>query len=122
MPFGCGATVYYNYADLRLRNPFPYPVAFRLYVENGALHGEVRAAAPAQYKHHVEQTDHKFERRDDGWFRANVLWRVSTDAKGNLVRRELLSRNVARCLYVPNGDRLLEAKASQPLPLPPPAR
>lgn len=109
VPFGCGATVYYNYADLRLRNPHAFPVALHLFIRDGALHGEVRASREGRYRYRIEETDHRFERRASGWFRFNVLWRIVEAPDGTQVRRELLAQNGARCLYVPGGDHLLPA-------------
>ncbi|MBK9072170.1 MAG: VanW family protein [Myxococcales bacterium] len=112
VPFGCGATVYYNYADLRLRNPHPFPVALHLFIRDGVLHGEVRARSEGRYRYRIEETDHRFELRASGWFRYNVLWRLVETPDGTQVRRELLAQNVARCLYVPGGDHLLPATTS----------
>ena len=95
VPFGCGATVFYNMADLRLRNPHPFPAVWRLLIRDGVLLGALVAPEPLADPISVFETVHRFVERDDGWWREN---RVVREAGG---RREEVLHNVARTAYTP---------------------
>lgn len=43
-PLGSDATVVYGYKDLRLRNTYPFPIRFELFLENAILHCRLLSA------------------------------------------------------------------------------
>lgn len=81
-PFGSGATFYWNYMDLQLRNPHLFPIWLRLYLTRSELVAEAYTAAPLPFEVEVYETDHRFYREGGEIWRANRLWRrVTASAK-----------------------------------------
>ena len=105
VPFGTGATVFYNYLDLRLLNPGPDAYRIRLWVTEHELRGEIRADRPPGLMYEVVEEDHRFRRTPDGLVRENLLYRVTCDrATGAPAGRDLLAHNVFPVLYEPGPD------------------
>jgi vancomycin resistance protein VanW len=101
LPFGSGASVFYNYVDLRLRNPTDAPVEIRVRVGPTHLHGELRAAAPWPLAYHVEERAHRFARVADGRVRrSNELWRRAVDRRtGDVTAVERITVNDSLVKY-----------------------
>ena len=98
VPFGCGATVFYNWADLRFANPLDTPVALRLGIADGQLVGELRAPADPGYRIEVYEVDHRFFERDGERFRENRIRRRITRGGPVLIDHEI-AHNVCRVAY-----------------------
>ena len=105
VPFGCGATVFYNYVDFQFRNRLEVPLLLRIAVEPPVLTGEVRAAAPLPFRARIVETDHRFFRVQGQVYRANRIWREVEWPEGR-VERELLFENCCRVRYL--ADDLVE--------------
>jgi len=101
VPFGCGATVFYNYADLRARNLGPQDLLVRLTVEDGSLVGRVVARCETGTRIEVYEVDHQIRRDGDGWLRENRIRRRVVDSQGAIVSDEEVAHNRGRCLYDP---------------------
>ena len=76
VPFGMGATVFYNYCDLQFRNTLDQPLLLRVSVERPLLRGSIWSNAPAPLAVRVEETWHRFVRRSDG-----TVWRENEVTK-----------------------------------------
>ena len=111
VPFGCGATVFYSYRDLKLENPLPQPVLLRMGVQDGELWGELRCEAPVGFRVRVYEVGHRIYRAHDRWIRENRIRRRFTDLTGKLLLDEEVAHNVARLCYEPElvADGLEEA-------------
>ena len=101
VPFGCGATVVYNYADFRFENPFAEPVLMRARVEDGTFISELWTTRDPGVRISVQETDHRFFEGAEGWMRENRLRRKVTDTSGNLLSDVELAHNVGRVMYEP---------------------
>jgi vancomycin resistance protein VanW len=99
VPFGCGATVFYNLADLRFENPLPVPVLLRMQVHEGMLHGAVLSERDPGYRIDVYEENHRFERVGTAWYRENWIRRRIRRADGTLVVDEEVAHNRGRVLY-----------------------
>jgi vancomycin resistance protein VanW len=97
VPFGCGATVFYNMADLRLRNPYRFPVVWRLTVGRGALLGALLSPVGLSEPVEVFETLHRFVQRDGEWWRENRIAR-----RAGTVTEEVV-HNLARTAYTPDA-------------------
>jgi len=105
VPFGAGATVFYNYLDLRLHNPGPETYRLRLWLTDQELRGEVRADRPPRLMYQVVEEDHRFRRTSRGLVRENRLYRVACDrGTGAPAGRELVAHNVFPVLYRPGPE------------------
>lgn len=102
IPFGCGATLAYNYIDLQFRNDTDQ--AYQLFVgcDNTHLNGELLCADDPCRAYEVYETDHQFKLQWwGGYTRHNRIWRSVTDSTSNEVWRELLTENHAIMMYSP---------------------
>jgi vancomycin resistance protein VanW len=101
LPFGSGAGVFYNYVDLRLRNPTDGVLELVVAVTEEHLRGQLLAQERGPFAFHVEEREHRFVREHDGRvFRHNELWRRTNDRRtGQLVSVELITRNHAEVGY-----------------------
>jgi vancomycin resistance protein VanW len=96
-PFGCGATVFYNHVDLRLRNVLPFPLLLEAFVEPPSCRAVLRSAVPMPFTARMIETDHEFVRVGGVIRRRNKLWREYDGPDGS--RRELLCENDCRVVY-----------------------
>ena len=101
VPFGCGATVVYNYADFRFRNPLPTPVMVAARVEGGFFVSELWASEDPGWRVEVEEIDHRFFQIGDQWWRENRLRRRIIDRTGDVLVDEEVAHNRGRVMYVP---------------------
>lgn len=101
VPFGCGATVVYNYADFRFENPLPQPVMLRARVQGGAFVSELWTTGDPGFRFEVEEVDHRFYRDDEGWMRENRLRRRVRRPSGELVSDVEIAHNTGRVRYEP---------------------
>lgn len=99
VPFGAGATVFYNYLDLRIRNSLEQPILLRIGVGEKELWGEFRGTTELGFRVRIEERDHRFFGRDGRVFRENRLWRRITDAEGKAISDEELAHNLCEVMY-----------------------
>jgi vancomycin resistance protein VanW len=100
LPFGSGATVFYNYVDYRFRNPGPDTYRLCLWLDGEQLHGELRADRMPPLAYHVEEEGHRFLKRGDQVYRENRLYRVAVAREtGASLGRTLLAENSFPVLY-----------------------
>lgn len=101
VPFGCGATVFYNYADLRFENPLSQPVLLSLTVSGNELRGALHALVDPGWRAEIDETHHRFYRDRLGWMRENRIRRRIVLSSGELLLDEEVAHNRARVLYQP---------------------
>lgn len=106
VPFGCGATVVYNYADLRFENPFPQPVVLRARVEQGAFVSELWTIHDPGVRIEVQEIGHRFFREGGGWMRENRLRRRIATPEGTVLVDQEVAHNRGRVLYEPTEEQL----------------
>ena len=101
LPFGSGAGVFYNYVDLRLRNPTDVVLQLVVAVTEEHLRGQLLAEERGSLAFHIEEREHRFVSDGDGRvFRQNELWRRTIDRRtGEIVSLELITRNHAEVGY-----------------------
>lgn len=101
LPFGSGATIFYNYGDLRLGNPTGQPFQLRVSVGSTHLRGAIATDRAWPMTYHVDERDHRFTRAPDGAvYRDNELWRRVVDRQtGDVVETSLITRNHAVVKY-----------------------
>jgi vancomycin resistance protein VanW len=101
VPFGCGATVFYNYADLRFENPLAQSVLLQLRVEEQALVGELWSETDPGWTVEVYEEGHRFFRDGDAWMRENRIRRRFRLADGSVLLDQEVAHNRGRVLYEP---------------------
>lgn len=105
VPFGFGATVFYNHVDFQFRNTLTQPILLRVWIEGRELHGEVRTAACPGWRMRVWETGHRFFRENDAIWRENQLWKQKIMIDGTACPKEPLIATRAMVLYP--ADHLL---------------
>jgi len=106
VPFGGGATVFYNFADLRLENPWPQPLLLRLWVESGSLRGELRSERDPGLRVEVYESEHRWLREGERWIRENRIRRRILGADGALWDDHEVSHNRGVVLYEPPREEV----------------
>lgn len=106
LPFGSGATVFYNYRDYQVKNNTPHTFQINLWFTEKCLEGELRINQELDYAFHVEERDHQFLQINNTYYRKNEIWRhkILKFQSGKTVDTELITKNFARVAYVPEGE------------------
>jgi vancomycin resistance protein VanW len=105
LPFGSGASVFYNYVDLQFRNDTKLTFRFSVRVDDEHLHGELWVDVLPDLAFHVQERDHRFyQDADETWWRENRLYQVAVNrASGNVVGEKLVVHNVSKVMYPMTG-------------------
>ncbi len=98
-PFGCGATVFYNYHDLRFENPLAARVMVRLEIVEDGLEARMLADDDAGYEVRILERGHRFFEDEGVKTRENYIWRQIRNKSGTLIREELVAHNLCRVMY-----------------------
>ena len=105
VPFGTGATVFYNYLDLAFSNGTPHTYQICLKTGPEYLEGEIRCDSIPPVSFSVEERNHRFVADGGKVFRMNELWRTKTEVSSDRVLEErLLMRNRCRVMYEVSQD------------------
>jgi len=98
VPFGAGATVYYNYVDLRFRNDGKKTFLLKVWVDGEHLHVEAFADREPRYRYRVIEENHRFAADGYARWRENDLYLLRLRGD-EVVGREHLAHNRGRVLY-----------------------
>lgn len=98
LPFGSGATVYYNYVDLRIKNTSNQILQINLWVTDTLLKGQILSDKRNENKYSVMEKDHYFVKQQDKYFRYNKVYRT-VSKNGQYLREEKIMENFAPVLY-----------------------
>lgn len=100
LPFGTGASLFYNYVDLRFRNPTDQTLQLLVWLDDQFLRGEIRAERTPELAYHVFESDHRYEHRGEHRFRCNSIWQRLVDRRsGSVVSERLLYSNRSLVMY-----------------------
>ena len=98
LPFGGGATVFYNFIDVKVRNVSMHPLQLKIWLTDSHLKGQVLSPEPIPQKFHVFERNHFFVKRGKRYFRYNEIYR-ETKIDGRTERIEKITANFAPVLY-----------------------
>lgn len=102
LPFGSGATCFYNYLDLQIRNDTQ--VSYQLILELNGTHlvGKWFADDQPLYSYEVYERSHWISQEFwGGYIRHNIIGRRTWNTNGELILDEELTRNDAIMMYEP---------------------
>jgi vancomycin resistance protein VanW len=109
LPWGVGCSIVYNYVDLVVRNDTPVTFQVLVHVGDRYLEGDLRADRPLDRSYRVHARDEQFLRYGGEHFRRNEIWRTVIDKRtGDPLRDELVKRNCAKVMYLPQGVPVLD--------------
>lgn len=105
LPFGSGATVFYNYRDYQFTNNTDNTFQINLWFTDKCLEGELRIDNELDYGYHIIEKDHQFVKIDGQFYRKNEIWRhkILKFKSGQIVEVELITKNFARVTYTPDN-------------------
>lgn len=100
-PFGSGATLAYNYIDLRVKNETSNTFYLELWLDDEYLYGTLWADNPIKYSYRVEERGHRIVRQPwGGYTRHNQIYQICCYPDGKETER-LLVENHAIMMYNP---------------------
>ena len=71
LPFGSGATVFYNYRDFQFTNNTNHTFQINLWLTDKCLDGDLRIDSELDYAYHVIEKDHQFIKTEVQFYRKN---------------------------------------------------
>jgi len=108
VPFGAGATVFFNYVDFRFRNDGESDILIRTFLDGEHLHLRILADRPWSRSFRIEEQDHHYFMREGIQYRENTLARIVTSADGIEESREPIAHNIGKLLYDPEAPLHME--------------
>lgn len=103
VPFGSGATVFYNYRDYQFTNNTSNTFQLRIWLDEKRIWGDLRTDEEPGYKYHVFEKNHRFVKVGKEFYRRNELWREKYIKRtGEAVEAELLQKSNSLVKYTPN--------------------
>jgi len=105
LPFGSGATIFYNYLDYQFTNNTNNTFQINLWFSEKCLEGELRINEELEIAYHVIEKEHQFIKKENVFYRKNEIWRQKflKFQGGKIVGEELITKNFARVTYVPEN-------------------
>lgn len=101
-PFGSGATCFYPYLDLMIRNDTQDTYQMRVRVGKTDLEGEWRVSAGPTERYAVVERNHEMRAQYwGGYIRHNELYRQTFDLQGKLLAETPVAVNDAVMMYSP---------------------
>ncbi len=99
IPFGSGATIFYNYVDLIFKNNLKNNYLFHIYLDDEFLHVEIYSDKKPDLHYKVVEENHTYIKENEKTFRVNELFRLHINNNGDIVRKELICKNKGLVLY-----------------------
>ncbi|MGE5396625.1 MAG: VanW family protein [Chitinophagales bacterium] len=75
IPFGTGATVFYNYVDLQFYNPTSHTFQILISFDDTYIKGDILCDAPLTTTYRVFERNHRFIKKNGKSYRSNEIWR-----------------------------------------------
>lgn len=103
VPFGSGASIFYNYIDYRFRNDTERTFQLLFWLDKKCVNGDLRVDQELPYTYHIEERNHAFLRVNGGYYRTNELWRkkVKKKGSGDILEQICLQRTCLPVKYIP---------------------
>lgn len=101
-PFGSGATCFYPYIDLMIKNETDEDFQLLINVGEEFLEGEWRSTAPPALRYEIIERNHMMRGEYWGGFsRSNELYRRIFNSEGRMINEEFITANSALMMYSP---------------------
>ena len=105
IPFGCGATLSYNYIDLQLKNETDKIFQIQLWLDDEYLNGKITCNQTLHLNYTVVEKEHAIKQQWWGAYtRHNQIWKQITNTENNNVDEELVCENNSIMMYNPLLD------------------
>lgn len=101
-PFGSGATCFYNYGDLMIKNDTNQIYRLVLEITDTHLKGAWTVSEKPEYHYEVYEKEHIIRQEFwCGYTRNNLLYRKKKDSRGAVIDDEFVVENHAIMMYAP---------------------
>ena len=107
LPFGSGATIFYNYLDLKVKNVSKSSLQLKIWLTADHLKGQLLSNDKIIENFHIIEKNHLFIKRGDKYFRYNEILR-ETQVGDKIEKIEEINYNFAPVLYEVKSDYLKE--------------
>lgn len=107
LPFGSGATVCYNFFDLKAKNIGSEPLQLKLWLTDKHLKGQLLAGSKPTGKFHLFERNHLFVLYQGHYYRYNQIFRT-LEKDGKIFSEEKVFTNFAPVVYDINEQYLRE--------------
>src|SRR3989339_961089 len=107
LPFGSGATVLYNFVDLKIKNISPDTLQLKIWLTDNHLKGQLLSDKKIESKFHIYEKKHCFIEREGKYYRFNEIWREEK-VQGEIINNQKIIENFAPVLYEVNDNYLKE--------------
>lgn len=98
LPFGSGATILYNFIDLKVKNRSRYPLQLKIWLTDRHLKGQILSPTSIPEKFHIHEKEHCFVKKGKQYFRYNEIFR-ETKVQGKVKKIDKVATNFAPVLY-----------------------
>jgi vancomycin resistance protein VanW len=107
LPFGSGATVFFNYLDYCFKNTTNHTFQINLWLSEKCLEGELRIDTELDYAYHIFEKEHEFLKCENMYFRKNEIWREKylKFQGGKVLETEMIKKSFAQVMYIPETWR-----------------
>jgi vancomycin resistance protein VanW len=101
IPFGCGATLSYNYIDLQIENTSEQSFRIEIWLDDTYLRGKITSEEASKIQYQIKEEEHHFTQQWwGGYTRHNKIYKVAMYDDGS-TSKELLAENNAIMMYNP---------------------
>ncbi|MFZ4648714.1 MAG: VanW family protein [Patescibacteria group bacterium] len=107
LPFGSGATILYNFVDLKVKNISASPLQLKIWLTDNHLKGQILSPNQINLKFHLFEKNHFFIKKGQDYFRYNEIYQ-ETKTNGQSKSIKKITTNFAPVLYQVNQEYLLE--------------
>lgn len=98
LPFGSGATILYNFIDLKIKNTSKNPLQLKIWLADKYLKGQILSTNTTPKKIHIFEKNHFLIKKDKQYFRYNEIYQeIKIDGKITEVNK--IATNFAPILY-----------------------
>jgi vancomycin resistance protein VanW len=105
LPFGSGATILYNFIDLKIKNIAKYPLQLKIWLTENHLKGQILSSKRIPQKFHIFEQNHFFIKKDNKYFRFNEICRAEK-INGKILTLKKITTNFAPVSYTVTNDYL----------------
>ena len=110
IPFGTGATIFYNYVDLQIYNPTNIIFQLSFSFTEKEIKGQLLSSEIFPYTYKIFEKDHQYlhDSNENKYYRSNKIFRRVIDkVSGNTLQTELLYENYLKMSYIPEQENLI---------------
>ena len=102
IPFGCGATLSYNYVDFQFKNETDRPFKINLWLDDQFLHGNITSDKKSENEYKIVETGHLIQMQWwGGYTRHNKICKEITNLNTKEKSEEIVCENHAIMMYNP---------------------